>query len=216
MGGGCAARKPPPLANADILVRISNYWGLRMTNDNHQTVPAAEHYKSGIEGREDELGLTVAMAVRTLQNQHFYDHEVNDAVVKLTFVMLQFAKNHDMWDEIVAHDIATMEGVNKRLGKLVEDSGDREWLLNGLTDDNTCHFQMVLDTHAEPGLRRWKSPYGRVLEVSRRIGQFDLTEEEIHQKYTRPRLLGYAKDAGVEIEVSDWSDDGSITMRLVD
>ena len=187
-----------------------------MTNEKDKSVPAAVRYASGIEGREDELGVSVAMAVRSLQNQSFYPHEVNDAVVKLTFVMLQFAKNHDMWAEIVAHDIATMEGVNRRLGKLVEDSGDREWVLNGLTDDNTCHYQMVLDTHAEPALRRWKSPYGRVLEVSRRIGQFDLTEEEIHQKYTKPRLLGYAKAAGVEIEVSDWSDDGIITMRLVD
>jgi len=185
-----------------------------MNDQSQTTVPHAERYSSGLEGREAELGLSIAMAVRSLQNQSFYSHEVNDAVVKLTFVMLQFAKNNDMWDEIVAHDVATMEGVNKRLGKLVEDSGDPEWALNGLTDDNTCHYQMVLDTHAEPGLRRWQSPYGRVLEVCQRIGQFDLTEEEIHQKYTKPRLLGYAKAIGVEMEISDWSDDGMITMRL--
>lgn len=182
--------------------------------DSGRSVPPAEHYTSGIEGREDELGLSVAMVIRSLQNKSFYDHEVNDAVVKLTFVMLQFAKNHNMWDEIVAHDIATMEGVNKRLGELVRDSGDPEWALNGLTDDNTCHYQMVLDTHAEPGLRRWKSPYGRVLEVCQKIGQFDLTEEEIHQKYTKPRLLGYAKAIGVDIEVSDWTEDGMVTMKL--
>ena len=120
-----------------------------------------------------------------------------------------------MWEEIVAHDVATMEGVNKRLKQLIEESGDREWALNGLTDDNTCHYQMVLETHAEPGLRRWKSPYGRVLEISRRIGQFDLTEEEIHQKYTKPRLLGYARTMEVAMEVTDWSEDGIIEMRLV-
>lgn len=186
-----------------------------MADKNDINVSAAVRYSSGIEGREHELGQSVAMVVRTLQNHSFYPHEVNDAVVKLTFVMLQFAKNNDMWDEIVAHDVETMARVNKRLGKLVEDSGDPEWALNGLADDNTCHYQMVLDTHAEPGLRRWKSPYGRVLDVSRRIGQFDLTEEEIHQKYTKPRLLGYAQDIGVEIDVSDWSNDGIITMRLV-
>jgi hypothetical protein len=187
-----------------------------MRDETEKKVPPAKRYSSGIEGREDEFGLSVAMVIRSLQNHSHYPHEVNDAVVKLTFVMLQFAKNHDMWDEIVAHDVATMQRVNQRVGQLVRDSGDPEWALNGLTDDNTCHYQMVLDTHAEPGLRRWKSPYGRVLEVSRRIGQFDLTEQEIHMKYTKPRLLGYANDIGVNIEISDWSDDGMITIRLTD
>lgn len=178
--------------------------------------PRAALYSSGIEGREAELGLSVAMVMRSLQNHSHYAHEVNDALVKAYFVMLQFAKNHDMWDELVAHDIQTMEPVNRRLGKLIEDSGDREHALTGLTDDNTCHYQLVLETHAEPGERTWKSPYGRVLEVSRRIGQFDLTEQEIHERYTVPRLLGYADAMGVEIRVSDWSDDGMITLALAD
>ena len=68
----------------------------------------------------------------------------------------------------------------------------------------------------EPGRRRWKSPYGRVLDVSRRIGQFDLTEEEILMRYTKPRLLGYAQTMGVDVRVSDWSDDGMITLELAD
>ena len=114
------------------------------------------------------------------------------------------------------HDVKTMETVNRRLGKLIEESGDREHALTGLTDDNSCHYQLVLETHAEPGIRTWKSPYGRVLEVSRQIGQFDLTEEEIHQRYTKPRLLGYAATMGVNIRVSDWSENGLITLELAD
>ena len=176
----------------------------------------AEIYSSGIEGREEELGLSVTMVMRSLRNRSFYPHEANDALVKLTFVMLQFAKDNNLWDELVTHDVKTMETVNRRLGKLIEESGDREHALTGLTDDNTCHYQLVLDTHAEPGTRTWKSPYGRVLEVSRRIGQFDLTEEEIHQRYTKPRLLGYAETMGVGIRVSDWSEDGLITIELAD
>jgi len=192
-----------------------------MSNGNERqaggrTAAPAEAYSSGIEGREAEFGLSVAMVMRTLSNHSFYPHEANDALVKLYFVMLQFAKNHDMWDELVAHDVKIMAPVNRRLGKLIEDSGDREHALTGLTDDNSCHYQLVLETHAEPGIRTWKSPYGRVLEVSRRIGQFDLTEEEIHQRYTKPRLLGYAQAMGINISVSDWSDDGMITLELMD
>lgn len=175
---------------------------------------AAKRYASGIEGREAELGLAVSTAVRTLSNHSFYPHETNDALVKLYLVMLQFAKNHDMWDEIVAHDIRTMEPVNRRLGELIRKTGDREYALTGLTDDNSCHYQLIPETHAEPGIRRWQSPYGRVLAVSRRIGQFDLTEEEIHRRYTKPRLLGYADTMGIGLLVSDWSDDGMITLEL--
>ena len=185
-----------------------------MSTKTRENPKAAKLYTSGLEGREEELGLSVASVVRTLENLSFYPHEINDALVKITFVMLQFAKNHGMWDEIVAHDVKTMDTVNRRLGKLIKESGDKEHALTGLTDDNSCHYQMVMETHAEPGLRRWKSPYGRVLEVGQRIGQFDLTEEEIHRCYTKPRLLGYAEAMGIEIEVSDWSDDGIITLKL--
>lgn len=178
--------------------------------------PRAKRYASGIEGREAELGACVAMLMRTLRNRSFYPHEANDALVKLYFVMLQFAKNHDMWDELVAHDVKTMEPVNRRLGQLVRDTGDREYALTGLTDDNTCHYQLVLETHAEPGRRRWKSPFGRVLAVCRRIGQFDLTEREIHERYTVPRLMGYAATMGVKIRVSPWSEDGMVTLELAE
>jgi hypothetical protein len=180
------------------------------------TAPPAVRYGSGIEGREAELGLSVAMVMRSLRNHSHYPHEANDALVKLYFVMLQFAKNHDLWDELVAHDVRTMEPVNRRLGKLIVDSGDKEHALTGLTDDNSCHYQLVLATESRPGWRRWKSPYGRVLEVSRRIGQFDLTEREIHERYTAPRLLGYAATMGVRIRVSPWCDDGFVVLELDD
>ena len=62
----------------------------------------AERYASGIEGREAEFGASVALAMRTLQNQSFYPHEVNDALVKLCFVMLQFAKKHAIGHEFNA------------------------------------------------------------------------------------------------------------------
>jgi len=181
----------------------------------HRAVPGdAQRYAGGIEGREAELGLAVAAAVRTLSNHSFYPHETNDALVKLYFGMLQFAKNHDLWDEFVAHDIRTMAPVNRRLGDLIRKTGDGEYALTGLTDDNSRHYQLIPQTRAEPGIRRWRSPYGRVLAVSRRIGQFDLTEEEIHRRYTKPRLLGHAETMGIGIVLSDRSDNGMITLAL--
>jgi hypothetical protein len=193
---------------------VARVAGAAVSGQPPRKAPPAERYSSGIEGREAELGLSVDMVMRTLRNSSFYPHEVNDALVKMYFVLLQFAKNHDMWDALVAHDVRTMETVNRRLGQLVAESGDREHALTGLTDDNSCHYQLVLETKATPGRREWRSPFGRVLEVARRIGQFDLTEREIHERYTVPRLLGYAATMGVRIRVSPWRDDGVIVLEL--
>jgi hypothetical protein len=74
----------------------------------------------------------------------------------------------------------------------------------------------VLETKAEPGKRTWVSPFKRVLEASKRIGQFDLTEQEIHEQWLKPRLLGYARNMGVNLKVSDWNEDGVVTIELVD
>jgi len=171
-------------------------------------------FHSGIEDRHEEFGQSITMVLRTLQNRSFYPHEVNDALVKMHFVILQFAKDRGLMPELLAHDIKTMETVNKRVGKIVEKTGDREIALMGLID-HTCHYQLVLDTRVEPGKRTWTSPFKRVLDVSRRIGQFDLTEQWIHEEWTMPRLYAYAETMGQKIRVSPWSDDGVITVELV-
>jgi hypothetical protein len=55
-----------------------------------------------------------------------------------------------------------------------------------------------------------------VLAACRKIGQFDLTEEEIHENWTKPRLIGYGKAMGVELKVSGLGEDGTITCELID
>jgi hypothetical protein len=55
-----------------------------------------------------------------------------------------------------------------------------------------------------------------VLAASTRIGQHDLTEQEIHEVWVKPRFEGYAKLLGVDIRVSDWNEDGVVTLELVE
>jgi hypothetical protein len=47
------------------------------------------------------------------------------------------------------------------------------------------------------------------------MGQMDLTEEEVHNCWTRPRLEAYAKDMGVTFKVSDLAADGTITCEVL-
>jgi len=53
-----------------------------------------------------------------------------------------------------------------------------------------------------------------VLSISRRIGQFDLTDTEVHDIWLKPRLYGYAAIMGVDIDVSDIDSNNQVTVRL--
>ena len=74
----------------------------------------------------------------------------------------------------------------------------------------------MLDYKVEPGRRTWRSPFRTVLEMGKRIKQFDLTEQEIHEQWTTPRMLGYAADLGIKVRISAWQEDGWLSCELVD
>jgi hypothetical protein len=64
-------------------------------------------------------------------------------------------------------------------------------------------------------MRRFTFPFSTVLAISRKIGQFDMTDAEVHDIWLRPRLLGYARELGVRLDVSDIDADNKVTVRLV-
>jgi hypothetical protein len=82
-------------------------------------------------------------------------------------------------------------------------------------DRTSCFYQMLSEWDSEPGMRRYKEPFGYVLELGKRIGQFDMTVEEIHEIYTKPRYHGYAEQLGLKLDVTDIDADGYITVTLV-
>lgn len=176
----------------------------------------AQAMTSGFEGREEELGKAMSVVFKTMKNTAPYVHEINDGLIKAWLVALQYAKNRGELDEFVAHDIETMEPINQRLRKVIENAGDPEIALIGIFDHTACHYHLVLETESEPGKRTWVSPFKRVLDACKKIGQFDLTEREIHENWTVPRLMGYAEALGVKFRVSPWNDDGVLTCELVD
>ena len=169
---------------------------------------------TGVEGREDDLGKSVAVVLKTLKNVEPYAHEINDALIKARLQAMQFAKDHGLMEEYVAHDIKTMKPLTDMMKRLVEKSGQSEIALIGIFDRTACHYQLCLENESSPGSRRWRSPFGRVLEKCRQLGQFDLTEEWIHENWTRPRLLGYAQAMGVDMRVSHWQPDGWLTAEV--
>ena len=149
-----------------------------------------------------------------MANSAGYQHEMNDALVKARLQAMQFAKDMGIMDKYVEHDIKTMAPINDRVGMIIEKTGDKEAALVGLCERTACHYHLVLDTESSPGMRRWKSPWGHVLKACKRLNMFDLTEQEIHETWFVPRVKGYADAMGVKIKVSDWNDDGIVTLEL--
>jgi hypothetical protein len=171
---------------------------------------------SGFEGREEELGRSMSILLKMLNNHAGYAHEMNDPLVKAHLLAIQYAKNRGELAQYVEHDVQTMMPINLRMKQIIEKTGIREIALVALFDRTACHYALALTTTGEGRKRSWKEPFGHVLAQCRKIGQFDLTEKEIHEQWTKPRLQGYARAMGVELRVSDIGPDGTISVELVD
>lgn len=181
-----------------------------------QSMAAMLATSSGFEGREKLLGDAVAVAIRTLKDTTPYQHEMNDALVKMHLNSVQFAKNAGVVQDYVTHDIKTMQPMLQRLKGMIDKTGEKEIALAGIFDRTTCLYQLCPDLEKAPGVRTFTFPYTTVLEISRRIGQFDLTDREMHELWLKPRLLGYAEVLGVKINVSDIGPDNKVVVTLAE
>jgi hypothetical protein len=166
------------------------------------------------EGREKTLGEAVATAIKIMNVESGYQHEMNDALVKMTLNFIQFSKDHDLIDEMVAEEIATGMPMMSRVRKMIEKTGNKDLALIAVTEQTACFYQLVFETQREPGKLTYKSPFGNVLSSTRRLGMHDLTEQEIHEIWTVPRIKGAGMLLGVDLQVTEWQEDGMITISL--
>jgi hypothetical protein len=167
------------------------------------------------EGREEELGKAIGLAIRTLKDAMPYQHEMNDALVKMHLNSVQFAKNAGLSQQYVEHDVRSMGPTLQRIRAAIQASGNGELALSGIFDGSSAFYQLCLDLEESSGMRRFTFPFSTVLAISRKIGQFDMTDAEVHDIWLRPRLMGYARELGVRFEVSDIDATNKVTVRLI-
>jgi len=170
---------------------------------------------SGFEGREEELGRALTTVLKTLNNTEPYQQELNDALVKALLSQMQFAKDRDLMPELIDHDRRVLLPLLVRTKQYIDKTGNAELALVAMFERTACHYQLVDETVIEPGKRIYTSPYKTVLDATRRLEQFDMTEEWIHNNWTIPRFMGMAEVMGVNIAVSPWNDEGRVTVELV-
>lgn len=163
-------------------------------------------------GREEALGFATSTVIKTLNHNSGYQHEMNDALVKMTLTHIQFAKNKNLLKEAVTEDVEQQKIQLLRVKRLMEKTGNKDLAIVAIFEQTTCFFQLVDRTKRAPNTITYKSPYNVVLEQTVRMGIQDLTEKEIHENWTIPRMKAYADILGVKIDVSPWQDDGMITI----
>jgi hypothetical protein len=164
--------------------------------------------------QQERLGYAVSTAIRTINADEPYMHEMNDALVKMTLTYIQFAKDHDLLDDLIATEMRTQFPMLARVGKLIQKTGNQELALLAITDRTSCFYQLVDRAEREPGQVTYPSPFANVLAQTVPLGQHDLTLREIHEIWTVPRIKGQAEIMGVDVQVSEWREDGTVTITV--
>ena len=171
---------------------------------------------TGMEGRESDVSESMQVLVRTMQIQIPYPHDMNDALLKAHLTAIQFAKDNNMLEQYVQHDRDTMQPLLDRTKNMIDKTGNKELALVMIFERTGCFFQMCLDAKIQPGKRTFTFPFKKVLDAATRLGQFDRTEEELRDKWWRPRYAGYGEAVGVEFNISDMDENGKVTVTLAD
>ena len=170
---------------------------------------------SGYEGREDRLGRSMAVVLKSLNETKPYQHDINDALVKMILTTLQFAKNNNMIDELIASDVEVVRPLLERVRRNYLKTGKLETVMIGMIDRTACAYQLFLEIEMRDGERSWQSPFGVILEHSVRLGQHDLTEKEVHDIWIKKRFHAYADIIGVDLSISDWNEDGKVNIKVL-
>lgn len=164
------------------------------------------------------LGHYTKVAIKTLRENRSYQHKFNDALVKMHLTALDFARKHDMYDELVEADVSNKMVLLKRLAGVIARTGNKRLALTFVFDGNSCFYQLVEEfEYIDANTLSFRTPYSSVLNSGKKIGLFKgLTEIEIHENFTKPRYKRYGKILGVNFDVSPIDENGRITVRIMD
>jgi hypothetical protein len=165
-------------------------------------------------GRERMLGLAMTQVVRTLNHNQGYQHEMNDALVKMTLDHIMFAKRNGLLKQLVDEDVNSQRQQLERVRRVIDRTGNKDLAIVAIFEQTACFFQLVDHQTRAPGQVTYRSPFRTVLAETVRMGIHDLSEREIHEAWTVPRMQAYAQILGVPLEVTPWREDGLVTVRV--
>lgn len=210
------AMQPDVFGNRSGFIGYQEELGVAVAEAIREASPTPGDPRHDLSGQELELGMAVEALIKALNNHEPYQHEANDALIKATLTSLQFAKDNDLVDAWIDAQVMTQMPMIRRVGTMIEKTGNTELGLLALTERTACFYQLVIEYQRDGDTIRWRSPYWNVLAQTSRLGQHDMTEQWIHENYTVPLMQKQAAGMGMVAEISDWQDDGWVSLRLVE
>jgi hypothetical protein len=170
---------------------------------------------SGYEGREDQLGRAMSVVLMSLNETKPYQHDINDALVKMILTTIQFAKDNNIIDALIEHEVETTRPLLERVKRNYLKTGELETAMVGMIDRTACAYQLFLGIEKTNAQRSWQSPFGLILENTRRMGQHTLTEQEVHDIWVKKRYHAFAEVIGIELSISDIDENGKVTIKAL-
>jgi hypothetical protein len=163
-----------------------------------------------VEDRSLELGRIISDVFRTYQMRLPYWHQANDALIKEHLKTFDYALKNNILPDLVKHDVDSMTEILSERVYWVEQTGDISLALDAVTTPTCFRNLTVGDGFQWHGNTKvsWVSPYKRVLEKGwKRNIWSNVTEEKIHEQWTKPRFLGYAKHLQCHLDISGWDEE---------
>ena len=143
----------------------------------------------------------IEMLVQTYTDNMPYPHKFNDALLKCYLTNLDFAVQHNLWQEHVDHEVATLRPILEMIGSWIPEKG-KDRALYGMFEGNSCNYQLFEKIEVSEGQRLLQCPYKEMLEITSVLGTQQIVWEDVCNKWCTPLWKGFAKVIGIEIEVA--------------
>jgi len=155
----------------------------------------------GFSQRED-LADAIKVLVKTYSDTRPYPHKFNDALVKMHLRNLDFAVRQGIWKERAEHYVWTLGVVvDRHIKKGIEMFG-KDAFLWGNFERTSCSYQLYEHIEIKDGERAVPCPFKPILDqIQKGMGTYQITWDDVHNKWCIPVWEGFAKNAGVKIKV---------------
>ena len=155
----------------------------------------------GFAQRED-LADAVKELVKTYSDTKPYPHKFNDALVKMHLRNLDFVVRKGIWKERAEHYVWTLGVVvDRHIKKGIEMFG-KDAFLWGNFERTSCSYQLYEHIEIKDGERLVPCPFKPILDqIQKGMGTYQITWDDVHNKWCIPVWEGFAKSAGVGVKV---------------
>jgi hypothetical protein len=155
----------------------------------------------GFSQRED-LADAIKVLVKTYSDTRPYPHKFNDALVKMHLRNLDFTVRQGIWKERAEHYVWTLGVVvDRHIKKGIEMFG-KDAFLWGNFERTSCSYQLYEHIEIKDGERAVPCPFKPILDqIQKGMGTYQITWDDVHNKWCIPVWEGFAKNAGVKIKV---------------